>query len=364
MRLLGLTGQVCDSEADYVQAAVRLAGDPDERRRLRQVLLDHGAASPVTYLDTADFSARVGEALQGLHAQQLQRSARFDALPAAQQRQSLQALADGAIAKGVALRQMTDNGLITQLIEPFFRSLPDRGPRHVVDVGACYGSMSVPLLARGWTADLLEPDPGARAVLQRNMVRWPRQARLHALAIAEGDADTVSFHQARSHGLSGLSESPFAATAATLTVACTRLRHFYPQNDIARVDLLKIDAEGYDFDVLETHDFDAIQPRVVLVEYGTHFARQTLAAINSALARMAGRGYAAVIFNCTQDGDFARGQWVYRTTQVIIDAPLPALEVPAFGNIVFHRRDDTAFVGALHALLAQSAPLAARAPGT
>jgi FkbM family methyltransferase len=293
----------------------------------------------------------------------LQQAAGFAALPATQQRQALQALADAAIAQGLALRQMTDNGLITQLIEPFFRSLPDEGPRHVVDVGACYGSMSAPLLARGWTADLLEPDPGAHDVLRRNMVGWPRQARLHALAVAEGEADTVSFNQARSHGLSGLGESPFAATTATLTVACTRLRHFYPQHGITRVDLLKIDAEGYDFDVLETHDFDAVRPRLVLVEYGTHFARQPLAVINGALARMSARGYAAVIFNCTQDGDFARGQWVYRTTQVIIDAPLPALEVPAFGNIVFHRRDDTAFVGALHALLAQSAPMAARALG-
>jgi hypothetical protein len=59
-----------------------------------------------------------------------------------------------------------------------------------------------------------------------------------------------------------------------------------------------------------------------------------------------------VLFNCTQDGNFANGQWIYRTTQVIIDAPLPAQNEPAFGNILFYRRTDTTFLGALRGLLA------------
>jgi FkbM family methyltransferase len=360
MRLLGLTELVCDSEDDYLQAAVRLAADPSERRRIRQILLDHGTASPPTYFDTADFSARVGQALQNLQAQQLAQAAEFAAQPADLQRQNLQILADAAIEQSQALRQMTDIGLIKQLIEPFFRALPFNGPRHVVDVGACYGSMSAPLLERGWTADLLEPDPAAHAVLQREMSRWPQQARLHALAVSNSGSDTVSFQQAGTHGLSGLGESPFAATAATLSVANTTLQRFCLQQGIARLDLLKIDAEGFDFDVLQTHDFEAIQPRLVLVEYGTHFARQTQEVINSELLRMADHGYAAVIFNCTQDGDFARGQWIYRTTHIIIDAPLPALDVAAFGNIIFYRRDDAAFPGTLRALLADYAAQALR----
>lgn len=351
MRLLGLIELVCDNEDDYVQAAVRLAADVSERLRISQILLKHGAASSPTYYDTADFSARVGQALRNLHAQTLAQAADFAALTADLQRQSLQALADAAIEQSQALRQMTDIGLIKQLIEPFFRALPFDGPRHVVDVGACYGSMSAPLLERDWTADLLEPDPAAHAVLQREMSRWPQQARLHALAVSNTDSDTVSFQQAGSHGLSGLGESPFASTAATLTVSSTTLQRFYLQQGITRLDLLKIDAEGYDFDVLQSHDFEAFQPRLVLVEYGTHFARQTRDVINNELIRMAEQGYAAVIFNCTQDGDFALGQWIYRTTHVFIDAPLPALDVPAFGNIIFYRRDDAAFLVTLRALL-------------
>lgn len=356
MRLLGLTELVCDTEDDYLQAAVRLVADSSERLRIRQILLDHGAASPATYFDTVDFSARVGQALQNLQAQQLRQAEEFAAQPADLQRQNLKILADAAIEQSQALHQMTDIGLIKQLIEPFFRALPFDGPRHVIDVGACYGSMSEPLLERGWTADLLEPDPAAHAVLQREMSRWPQQARLHALAVSSNSgSDTVSFQQAGTHGLSGLGDSPFAATAATLTVACTTLQRFCLQQGIARLDFLKIDAEGYDFDVLQTHDFEAIQPRLILVEYGTHFARQTREVINNELMRMVDHGYAAVIFNCTQDGDFARGQWIYRTTHIIIDAPLPALDVAAFGNIIFYRRDDAAFLGTLRALLADCA---------
>jgi FkbM family methyltransferase len=362
MRLLSLTELICPDEESYVQAAVRLAADAGERQRIRQTLLNHGAASPPTYFDTASFSARVGQALETLHADQLAQVARFAAQPAELQRRELQTLADAAIAQCPALRQMTDIGLMTQLIEPFFRSIPADGSRHVVDVGACYCSMSAPLLDRGWTADLLEPDPAAHAVLERQAERWPQQARLHALAVSDTASDTVSFQQAGTHGLSGLGESPFATTEATLNVACTQLRRFYPKHGIDRVDVLKIDAEGYDFDVLRTHDFNAIQPRLVLVEYGTHFARQTREVINNELARMAEQGYAAVIFNCTQDGDFERGQWIYRTTQIIIDAPLPALDVPAFGNILFHRRGDAAFLGTMRALLADCASAVMHSP--
>lgn len=360
MRLLKLTELVSSTEEDYVQAALRLAADAEERQRIHQTLLSHGAASPATYFDTGSFSARVGDALERLHAEQLVATAGFAALPADLQREELQTLADSAIMQCLALRQMTDIGLVTQLIEPFFRSLPADGTRHVVDVGACYGSMSAPLLDHSWTGDLLEPDPAAHAVLQRQTARWPQQVRLHALAVSDSDSDTVSFQQAGTHGLSGLGESPFAATEATLTVACTKLRHFYLKHGITRLDFLKIDAEGYDFDVLQTHDFDAIQPRLVLVEYGTHFARQTREVINNELTRMTKQGYAAVIFNCTQDGDFTRGQWIYHTTKIIIHAPLPALDVPAFGNILFHRHSDAAFLGAMRELLADCASAAMR----
>ncbi len=360
MRMLGLDELVCATEGAYAELAIRMAQDPAERTRVRDQLLAHGSAQPPTYLDTARFSSRVGNALLDLHGELQARLARFAALPAERRRATLQSMADKAVAASAALRQIGDIGLVTQLIEPYFASLPEDGPRHVVDVGACYGAMSAPLLERGWTADLFEPDPAANAVLARHVGSWAPRARLHAMAVSDSGSDTVSFHQAAMHGLSGLGNSPFAPTQATLTVPCTALRDFYPRQGVTRVDLLKIDAEGYDFDVLETHDFAALPPRLVLVEYGTHFPRQTTAVVNAAVARMVARGYAAVIFDCRQDGAFERGEWLYHVTRVIIDAPLPAADEPAFGNIVFHRHDDTAFVAALHALFDSCVPATER----
>ncbi len=361
MRMLGLDELVCPTEAAYVEMAIDMAGDPGARARVRDRLRAHGSAQPPTYLDTALFSARVGSALLALHGESQARQARFAALSAECRRSTLQGMADTAVAASAALRQIGDIGLVTQLIEPYFASLPEDGQRHVVDVGACYGAMSAPLLQRGWTADLFEPDPAAHALLARHLGAWAPRARLHAVAVSDSGSDTVSFHQASTHGLSGLGDSPFAPTQATLTVPCTALRDFCPRHGLTRVDLLKIDAEGYDFDVLESHDFDALPPRLVLVEYGTHFARQTTAVVNAAVERMAARGYAAVIFDCRQDGDFERGQWIYHVTKVIVDAPLPAADEPAFGNIVFHRRDDDAFIAALHALFDSCVPATERA---
>src|SRR5262249_28806966 len=259
--------------------------------------------------------------------------------------------ADSVVGTNSELNQLTDRGLVGALIEPFFASLPDDRRRHMVDVGACYGSMSQPFLERGWTADLFEPDPEARAILTRNFGCRNGQCRIHAKAVSNSAESEVVFHKSRVNGCSGLSDSPFAPTAAVIKVPCTTLAKFYVESGIAAVDFLKIDAEGFDFDILEAHEFGALQPRLILVEYGTHFPRQTLEATAALIGRMAARGYAALVFNYTADGDFKKSEWHYRLTEIFVDTSVPDLGREAFGNILFYRQDDTDFMLALYALL-------------
>ena len=73
-------------------------------------------------------------------------------------------------------------------------------------------------MARGWHAELLEPDPAAREVLERSLAGYSAQIRVHAIAASSESVDAIEFHQSATQGLSGLGESPFGATQNVLRV--------------------------------------------------------------------------------------------------------------------------------------------------
>lgn len=352
MRLLDLEELICKNDDDYLELALKLANSSEYRENIRKVLSRHNASSPRPYLNTADFSQKVGYALKAMQAQQLEAIERFCSLPTYQQHNLLQQLADAALEKSIALRSMTDIGLVEQLIIPFFRSLAsDSSSYHVVDVGACYGSMTVPLLQHGWTADLIEPDPAAFQTLTANMKDWSGVVSLHPLAICDTDHETIAFHKSSVDGLSGIGPSPFAEVKEMIEVKCMRLSEFYERNNLCVVDFLKIDAEGYDFEVLKTHDFFKLKPRLVFVEYGTHFPMQSIEDISACIDMMCLEGYGFVLFNCRQTGDFKKGDWKYENTHIIVNKNIPSSLSAAFGNILFYRYDDREFCSTLYFFL-------------
>jgi FkbM family methyltransferase len=346
LRMVGLDELSCDSDAEYIGMAIALANSAANRNRIREHLRTLKQETIPVYYDTPLFASRVGTALERLHEQYRSRYENLAADGVALRR-AVEQTASRLIGQRPELNALTDIGIVHLLIEPYFSSLP--GPGRMLDVGACHGAMSEPLLARGWQVDLLEPDPAAREVLQRNLGRYAAQIRVHALAAGSRSAAAVPFHQAALQGLSGLGDSPFAATTNLLQVPCVTLADFCAQQAISSVDFLKIDAEGYDFDVLASLDFQRVQPELVLIEYGTHFPRQTPEVINRAIADM------------QSQGNFKRSVWVYRLTGLYVDRPLPEQvgrwdgrvleERPSFGNILFYRADNPRFLLTLQSLL-------------
>ncbi len=351
MQMVGLNELICDSDDGYISSAIEIASNPVKRQQARTTLKSLQDTQPPLYFDTLGFSTKVGDALSSLHEQYLGRYRVLEEASSATLRQELQGLADSVAGHNFELNTLTDIGIVKVLIEPFFRAHQGGRPHHMVDVGACYGSMAEPLLAGGWTADLFEPDPDARPVLERNVMQYGPRCRVIASAVSNVSDREVTFHKSRSNGLSGLGDSPFGPTEAIIKVPCVRLADFYDEHGVAFVDFLKIDAEGYDFDVLDSHDFNSRQPRLVLVEYGTHFPRQSLDSINQAITHMAAAGYGSISFNYNDDGNFSKGQWNYRLTNIFIDRPVPDLGRVVFGNILFYRTGDTDFLLTLHALL-------------
>jgi len=350
LHMVGLDALICDSEAQYIAKSIELAGDGAQRQRIREHLNQLAQAPVPVYYDTALFASRVGAAFERLHQQYQARYARL-AADGAELRRTLEGTGRRTIGHNVELNALTDIGIVRLLIEPYFHAQPTDRPRYMLDVGACHGAMAAPLLARGWHAELLEPDPAAREILERNLSPYSAQIRVHALAAGSHSAEAVEFHQATIQGLSGFSDSPFGASANVMRVPCVTLEDFCAQRAITTVDFLKIDAEGYDFEVLESLKFDRVKPELVLIEYGTQFARQTLAAVNRAIADMASRGYGAVGFAYADDGNFKRSVWQYRLTELFIDRPVLGQGDAGFGNILFYPADNPRLLITLQALL-------------
>ena len=132
-------------------AAVAMATDVSKRKRIKDALLALAERKPPLYFDTAVFSQRVGDALLRLLKQHRERYDGIVRLAHAERRDRLRILAQSLAGKNFELNQLTDTGIVNILIDPFFRSLgTTTSPRRVVDVGACVGAMSLPLIQRGW----------------------------------------------------------------------------------------------------------------------------------------------------------------------------------------------------------------------
>jgi FkbM family methyltransferase len=345
LRGVGLGDLALPDEQSYVARAVAFARDPALRERTRERV--RAALSPKNPVFDSETGSRNLEAavreLVGRH--DAEETALLE-LPAQKLRELIARLA-GKLAGNPAFEALTDLELVRLLLVPYFQTMKEAG--HLIDVGACAGAMAEPFLAMGWSADLLEPDPACRQWLADLSSRHPR-ATVHALAVGARDEAEVAFYQS-APGLSGLAPSPYGAATATLKVPAVRLDSFARKRNLARADLIKVDAEGWDFDALLGHDFAALPPRLALVEFGTWFARQTREAVQAGIAAMAGRGYDALLLSYEDDGNFARQLWRYRLIALGFDAPVARRDGQAGGNIVFFRRGDTLFLATVARLL-------------
>lgn len=263
----------------------------------------------------------------------------------------LEQLAGSAIAAGGRILGLNDQAVSEHVIRNYYRTLPANGARHIVDVGAAYGSVAEIFLNEGWTADLLEPDPTCQRILQRLLAAHGARVRLFPFAAADQDRDSAPFQQNSTPGLSGLAPSPFGATVGAIPVRTVRLDSFLASQGITRVDFLKIDTEGNDFIVLEAHDFARLPPALIFVEYSYYFPGQDESLLRRATGAMKDRGYSAVIFEYDDDGNFKRGNWNHRLVAIHTDGARVPTRPRAFGNILFYRHDDRTLPHVLASLI-------------
>ena len=136
----------------------------------------------------------------------------------------------------------------------------------LIDVGACIGRSSRLFLESGWTVYGFEPDPSNRARLKQNLQDFSAFT-CDPRAVDEVSGKSVSFFTStESIGISSL--APFTTGhKKTTSVETVSLRDYCKEQSIKSVDVLKIDAEGYDLMVLKSFPWESIRPSVVTAEF-------------------------------------------------------------------------------------------------
>lgn len=353
LKATGLDHMVCADVESYVARACALAGDTALRRRERdEVKRLDPSLLPCTW--TAPLAQAFGEFVQAAAAAWSERADMLRILPPRDLLDRIRDLA-GELrrSRNAGYRRLTDLALITQCLYPYLQTLKAEGvpAGRIVDVGACLGEASMPYLRGGWRVDMFEPDPECRQPLAGLCVAFP-QAKHFPVAVTGAPAGPLTFHK-RSLGLSGLGASPYAAGGKEVTVPSTTLSEVYGPTRL-QADLLKIDAEGFDLEILAGADIKSLAPKAVMIEFGTAFARQTPAAIQAAIDRMRGEGYGVAVFSNRQLEGFGVSNWSCELDSLVFGNV--ETSEGASGNMIFFREDDTTFLTCLLLLLESFQP--------
>jgi FkbM family methyltransferase len=177
------------------------------------------------------------------------------------------------------------------------RIFGDQAAGRYVDVGAHHPrrfSNTYRLYRRGWRGLNIDATPGSMRLFRR--IR-PRDVNLEVGVAATDELRELymfnepalnTFDAVRARAL----VKPPYVIEQVVKVRCAPLAQILREQAIGEIDLLTIDAEGFDFEVLQTVDWKLSRPRVVLTE---QFSRDLTTLVTSDVHQfMQQRGYALI----------------------------------------------------------------------
>lgn len=136
----------------------------------------------------------------------------------------------------------------------------------MVDVGAHHGYSLEPFAKAGWEVFAFEPDPKNRAQLLERASQYPN-VHIDCHAVSNEIIEDASFYTSKeSDGISGLSAF-LPSHKSTATVAITTLEKVCDEMSVTKIDYLKIDAEGFDYMVLQGLPWEKVTPGTILCEF-------------------------------------------------------------------------------------------------
>lgn len=152
-------------------------------------------------------------------------------------------------------------------IEILFEVLKQRKDGVMIDVGAHHGSSLKRFMDIGWKIYAFEPDPKNAVQLERT-TKGCSNVQVFREAVSNENGENIEYYTSDvSSGISGLSKF-HESHKSTHIVKTIRLRDFVNEHALSKIDLLKIDTEGFDLFVLMGFDWqNAENPECIVCEY-------------------------------------------------------------------------------------------------
>ncbi|MBB4285834.1 FkbM family methyltransferase [Roseospira goensis] len=163
-------------------------------------------------------------------------------------------------------------------------------PGLLVDVGAHRGGFLTRFLEAGWSGVAVEPEPDNRAAL-RARVADAAAVTVEPVALSDAPAAAAPLYTAPdSTGVATL--APFLdGHRETARVPVETLTTLLERHGMDAVDVLKVDAEGWDLRVLLGLDWARWRPRVVMAEFENRKTLRLGWSLGDLVALLEGRGY-------------------------------------------------------------------------
>ena len=149
-----------------------------------------------------------------------------------------------------------------KLIRSYFATHKRTGT--IIDVGAQFGTSFRDYLNEGWRVVAFEPDPSKFEKLAK--YDGKPGYTLHRVAVGDKPQESIPFFTSpESTGISSLLAFRESHELAT-HVRVVMLKDILKQDNVTKIDYLKIDTEGYDLAVLRGHDW-TILPELIMCEF-------------------------------------------------------------------------------------------------
>lgn len=135
------------------------------------------------------------------------------------------------------------------------------------DVGAHSGTFFGHFIDLNYKIFAFEPDPSKEKQDQLLSYIQFQQIKVYNLAVSNKDDLELKFYISdESSGISSL--HPFTKNHKEIcTVKTIRIDSFMKNNNITKINILKIDTEGYDFFVLQSVEWEGNKPEFIMCEF-------------------------------------------------------------------------------------------------
>lgn len=232
------------------------------------------------------------------------------------------------------LKEKLNSGVDEILIAKEFFAKEKMGV--MIDVGACYGTSFLPFSLQGWEVFAFEPDTDNYNQLSDYLNKWNLSDNITVSTNAVSNkTETLKFYKnPESVGISSLNNF-HQKHYFSHEVATTTLDIFTKENQISKIDFLKIDTEGYDLFVLKGLDLESIKPKFILCEFEDKKTENLGYTVNDMVNYLQDHGYNVVISLWKPIAKYGESHhWDKFTTN------LEDISKGAWGNLLAVGKDD------------------------